>query len=616
MPQNQRNPFSLNTSKPSEMKSTVLFATALFFSLSATAQLDPEMAPFHHGVASGDALSDRVIIWTRVTPNDPNDSYDVEWQVASDEAFSTVVASGSYLTDGGEDFTVKVDVTGLEADTWYWYRFNMEGSQSLVGRTRTAPSASVERLRFAVVSCQNFGGGLYYNAYSDLAQQEDLDAVIHLGDYIYEGSGTLSGNGIEVLPANEIVSLDDYRQRYASYRLDSNLREVHRKWPFYTVWDDHESANNSWSGGAQNHQPDTEGPWAERLANAQQAYFEWLPIRPKAPDSYSIYRKVPMGSLVDLIMIDTRIEGRDEEVGTTDPAIDDPNRTILGAEQKQWLKDQLSASTAQWKIIGNQVMFAPLELPAIPIIFPNGGIVNADQWDGYRADRKEIIEHMHDNNIDNVVVLTGDIHTSWGNDIPHHDLSYDPNTGAGSVGVEFVTTSITSGSSPVNIGAGIITTANPHMKYVDLAQKGYVILDVDQQRAKGHWVYVSSVTEAEYTVSESEALVTISGQNFLRPESALSSGDLTPRPASLDLGLYPNPTDGIINLNISTSKGAMLFYEVYDVMGRQLFSNVIGQVGAGAYRAMVDMGSYPTGLYMVRVLNGGDEAVSRLFFKD
>lgn len=597
------------------MKNPILLAAAILLCSGASAQFNPSDAPYHHGVASGDALSDRVIIWTRVTPGDPNDSYEVTWQVATDEAFSNVVANGNYIADGSEDFTVKVDVTGLAADSWYYYRFNTDGALSPVGRTRTAPSAQVDRLRFGVVSCQNFPG-IHYNSYHHLSQRDDLDAVIHLGDYIYEYNGGLSGSGIEILPAHQTVTLEDYRLRYASYRLDTNLRESHRKWPFYLVWDDHESANNSWADGAQNHDPDTQGDWHVRLANSQQAYFEWLPIRPKAPGSYSIYRTIPMGPLVDLIMIDTRIEGRDQEVAATSPDIDDPNRTMLGAEQKQWLKDQLSGSTAQWKIIGNQVMFAPLELPAVPIILPNGGIVNGDQWDGYRPERSEMISHIHDNNIDNVVVITGDIHTSWGNDIPHPDMSYDPNTGAGSVGVEFVTTSISSGSSPVNVGTGIINSANPHIKYVDLAQKGYLVLDIDQQRAKGSWVYVSTVSEPQYTVTETAALVSIDGQNFLRPESALSLDDLTPRPSSLGLRLFPNPTDGIINMDISTSRDAMLFYEVYDVMGKLLFSDAVGQVNTGEHRVNTDMSAYPAGLYMIRVLNGREEAVSGLFIKE
>ena len=598
------------------MVRSLLVSALLLLSAVASAQFDPSMAPFHHGVASGDALADRVIIWTRVTPNDPNDSYEVEWQVATDEAFANVVANGSELTDGSVDFTVKVDVTGLAQNSWYYYRFTLEGEQSLVGRTRTAPSAQVDRMRFAVASCQKFDSGVFYNAYSHLAERTDIDAVIFLGDYIYESAGSTTGSGTVIQPANEILSVEDYRQRYASYRLDSNLRKVHQQWPFYAVWDDHETANDSWSGGAGNHDPATEGPWADRKANGQQVYFEWLPIRASAPDSYSIYRKIPMGPLLDLIMIDTRLEGRDEQVGLTDAAIDDASRSILGAAQKQWFKSQLSTSTAQWKIIGNQVMFAPLELPAIPIIFPNGGILNADQWDGYRAERQEIVEHLHDNNIDNVVVLTGDIHTSWGNDIPHHDLNYDPNTGEGSVGVEFVTTSITSGSSPVSVGQSIVTAANPHMKFVDLAQKGYLVLDVDQQRAMGSWVYVSSITDPSFTTSETDALVTISGQNFLRPESALSAQDLAPRPSSLGLSLFPNPTQGMLNMNISTKQDAMLFYDVYDVMGKSLSSAVIGQRGAGAHTISLDMKNHTAGLYMIRLTNGANEAVSQLFFKE
>ena len=608
--------FTLVTSKPITMMRNLLFLPLALFVSSAFAQFDNSMAPFHHGVASGDALSDRVIIWTRVTPNDVNDSYEVEWQVATDQAFSNVVSNGTELTDMNTDFTVKVDVTGLAANAWYYYRFNLEGTFSLVGRTRTAPSAQVERLRFAVASCQKFDAAVFYNAYSHLAERTDIDAVIFLGDYIYESGGATTGSGTVIQPANEILSLEDYRQRYASYRLDSNLRRVHQNWPFYAVWDDHETANDSWVGGSSSHDPSTEGEWEDRKANGKQAYFEWLPIRQSAPDNFSIYRKIPMGPLMDLIMIDTRLEGRDEQVGLTDAAIDDASRTILGSAQKQWFKNQLSSSTAQWKIIGNQVMFAPLELPAIPIIFPNGGILNADQWDGYRADRKEIVEHLHNNNIDNVVVLTGDIHTSWGNDIPHHNLNYDPNTGEGSVGVEFVTTSITSGSSPVNIGANIVTAANPHMKFVDLAQKGYLVLDVDQQRAKGSWVYVSSITDPVFTISESEALVTISGQNFLRPESALAASDLTPKPLSLGLKVFPNPTRNIVNLAISTSKRATVFYEVYDVMGKKLADTFAGDMNVGEHRVSVDMTSYPAGLYMIRVLNGTDENVSAVFMKE
>ncbi len=598
------------------MKPLFSLFSLLVISVCGYAQFDPSLAPFHHGVASGDALADKVIIWTHVTPTDSTETYNVNWQVATDEAFTNIVANGMFPTDVSRDFTVKVDVADLDANTEYFYRFELNGEHSLIGETRTMPNGMVDNLRFAVAACASFGGGFWFNAYHHLAQRNDIDAVIHLGDYIYEGGGSPSGSGMEVLPNHEIISLQDYRQRYNSYRLDSNLREVHRKFPFYVVWDDHEIANDSWATGAQNHQPATEGTWEDRLSYAQQAYFEWLPIRPKAPDSYSIYRKIPMGPLADLIMIDTRIEARDSAVDVSDPAIDDPNRTILGAEQKQWLKDQLINSTAQWKIIGNQVMMAPLEMPVIPVVFPQGGILNADQWDGYRADRTELFSFLHDNNIDNTVVITGDIHTSWGNDLRHPNLSYDPNTGEGSVGVEFICTALTSGGFPISIGEQLITVANPHLKYIDFVKKGYLVLDIDQQRAKGHWVYVSTVTEGAYTTSTSNAWVSIDGQNFLRPESALAVTDAVPVPSTLGLSVFPNPTTGVLNLRIETMESSELMYILYDLLGKELSRKNIGKQNRGTFSKEMDTAYLPNGLYMIRVLDTHGNEASSLFVKE
>lgn len=594
----------------------LLFVTVLVLPTVGWAQFNPSEAPFHHGVASGDALSDRVIIWTRITPSNPTDTYNVNWQMATDAAMSNVVQNGTFSTDASRDFTVKVDVTGLQPNQWYYYRFEQNGTNSIVGRTRTMPTQMVDRLKFAVVSCQSFGSGVFFNSYNHIANRTDLDAVIHLGDYIYEGSGALTGNGIQVQPGYEIVSVSDYRLRYASYRLDTNLRRVHAQWPMYCVWDDHESTNNSWSTGADNHQPDTEGPWDVRLANSKQAYFEWIPIRANSPGgNTSIYRAVPMGPLADLVLIDTRIEARDQQVGTTSTEIDNASRTMLGSAQKQWFKQQLQGSSAKWKLVGNQVMFAPLELPAIPIIFPNGGIVNDDQWDGYRAERKEIIEFLHNNSIDNTVILTGDIHTSWGNDIPHHNLDYDPNTGAGSVAVEFVTTSITSGNSPVNIGAGIITAANPHMKYIDLSNKGYVLLDVDQQRVLGKWIYVSSIDQSNYTTTETAALVCIDGQNFLRPESALGLNDQTPKKSPISLNVFPNPASNAIKLSIGLSLPTHVQGELIDVMGKKVKDINLGKLAEGSHTQMLDIDALRPGLYMVKLGTSAGFSEQKLFFK-
>lgn len=275
--------------------------------------IDPELYPFYHGVASGDPLSDRVIIWTRVTPENGS-SVSVDWKICTDVNLTQVVNSGTVLTGEQQDFTVKIDVTGLQPGTTYYYGFSTLGRNSLTGRTKTAPS-DANNLKFAVVSCSNFQHG-YFSAYKYISERNDLNAVIHLGDYIYEyEAGEFSSDEVNRphVPENEMVSLDDYRVRHSLYKLDPDLRAVHQQHPFITVWDDHEFANDAFKDGAQNHQPDTEGPWDERKNNAWKSYFEWMPIRENSKSPNSIYRKIQYGNLVDLIMLDTRIEDRDEQ---------------------------------------------------------------------------------------------------------------------------------------------------------------------------------------------------------------------------------------------------------------------------------------------------------------
>jgi alkaline phosphatase D len=248
---------------------------------------------FPHGVASGDPLTDRVVVWTRVTIPNPGEFVTVEWDMASDPGFNRIVQRGITSTSAAYDYTVKVDVGRLQAGTTYYYRFILRGvGTSPIGRTKTLPLGSVSRLRFAVASCSNYPAGLF-NAYRLIAGRADLDFVIHLGDYIYEyGEGTFgSGQTLGRIPSpnREIVTLGDYRMRYAQYRSDLDLQEVHRQHPFIVVWDDHESANDAWRDGAQNHQPDTEGEWAVRKAVATQAWHEWMPVR-ENPSLGQIYR--------------------------------------------------------------------------------------------------------------------------------------------------------------------------------------------------------------------------------------------------------------------------------------------------------------------------------------
>ncbi len=509
---------------------------------------DPTLEPFFHGVASGDPTANAVMIWTRPTPTDPTQSVAIQWQVALDTLFQDIVAFGCDSTDASRDFTFKTDVTGLQPYTHYYYRFFALGKYSLIGRTKTAPDGPVDNLRFAVVSCSNFEHG-YFNVYHQIAEHNDVDAVIHLGDYIYEYGNGEFGNERPAEPANEILTLDDYRLRHATYKLDPDLRLLHQNFPFMTTWDDHETANDSWYGGASNHDSG-EGDWFDRKSAGIHAYNEWMPLRrPDPTDEERIYRYASYGDLADIFILDTRLEGREEQTSTTlDSEVDNPDRTLLGQEQYDWLTTGLTNSTAKWKVLAQQVMMAPLEA--------FGASLNPDQWDGYRIERSNLLTHI--TGIGNVVVLTGDIHTSWANDVPNG--GYNGDTGAGSRAVEFVTSSVTSLSFPISIGESLVQLLNPHIKYVDLAQKGFIILDLVEGRAQANWYYVPTVTSIDYSDSFGKAFYTNDGANRLT-ESPTPSEALNPQPP-LAPSLPPAP-----NVNVRLKA----FLEgVYDTLANSM----------------------------------------------
>jgi alkaline phosphatase D len=490
--------------------------------------------PFLHGLASGDPLTDTVLLWTRVTPpSGAPDAIEVEWRVGLDAALGEVVAQGTASTDPSRDFTVKVDVSGLAAGSTYYYEFAAFGVRSRVARTRTLASGAVERARIAVTCCANYPAG-YFNAYRLVAERADLDLVLHLGDYIYEyGNGTF-GDGTEIgrLPApdREAVTLDDYRQRHAQYKLDPDLQEAHRQHPFIAIWDDHEVANNAYRDGAANHQPDSEGDWAVRKAAAMQAYFEWMPIRETVPgDTARVYRQFAWGDLLDLIVLDARYQ-RDASVPTScDPALDSLDRSILGTTQERWLFDALRASVARgarWRVLGQQVMLGQRSTAA------RGCTEFPDQWDGYPTSRERLLAEFADG-IGNVVVATGDAHSSWALDLardPFDATSYDPATGQGSVAVEFVVPGVTS-PGPEGDPQALIDT-HPHLKFTNLDRRGYVLLDVTPERARAEWYFVRTVSEQVATEDLAAVFETLAGENRLRraPEASLPRA-LPPAPA-------------------------------------------------------------------------------------
>ena len=586
------------------------------------AKIDPLLYPFYHGVASGDPLSDRVILWTRITDDTLTvDSIQVDWRIATDTNMNNIVNSGTGYASLARDWTYKVDAMGLQPNTWYYYDFNALGRYSLRGRTKTAPSGAVDSVRFAVVSCSNWEHG-YFHAYKHLKDRNDFDCVLHLGDYIYEyETGGFSANIAERVnePTWEIITLDDYRLRYSQYKLDKDLRDLHQQFPFINIWDDHETANDSYIDGAQNHDPATEGPWADRKAGATQAYHEWLPIRDPSPGNQQIYRKFTWGNLIDLHMLDTRLEARVQQSTT---AANDPNRPLMGPTQLNWLTNNLQNSTAKWNILGNQVMMAPLT------VF--GAILNKDQWDGYADERNQLFNFITTNNIGNLVVLTGDIHTSWVNDIPLNN--YDQSTCTGSIGVEFVVTSVTSTSFNLGWSASIIKAANPHVQYNDLQQRGYMILDVNNTRVQGDYYYMNDVevpTPGEYYatsyfVNDTEKCANAATTFSTRPGTPPDFAPTYPIGAPVGIeetvnnlvvfGAYPNPIIEDVTLQFYLYEKEDIRIKLYDISGKLLFEDVAKNLTVGVNYMKLNLSSINSGTYNI-VLETKSNRVSKTLIK-
>ncbi|MFA5941025.1 MAG: alkaline phosphatase D family protein [Sinimarinibacterium sp.] len=495
-------------------------------------------SPFKHGVASGDPLADRVILWTRITAPAEASSVSGQVKVYLDPALTQLLGAMDFGAEAARDWTVKLDFTGLAAGTSYYYQFEALGHTSPIGRTRTAPAGSTDRLRFGVVSCASYAHG-YFNAYRLLAQRADLDAVLHLGDYLYEYGTGEYGDVRPYQPDHEMVTLADYRTRHAYYKQDPDLMELHRQFPFITVWDDHETADNSWRDGANNHTEGTEGAWVDRKAYGQQAYDEWMPIRyPQAGNVGKIWRRFSYGELADIFMLDTRLYDRDVPDGLPVSATGkEAGRRMLGPEQMQWLKDGLQTSTARWKILGQQMVMHQWNLVGAPLAAGGGQQLNGDAWDGYQAERTELFQHLSDSGIGNVVVLSGDVHSSWAADLtpdPANPLAYNPLTGEGSLAVEFVGTSITSPFAiDIPEGQQAMLLTNSHIRYTDWDRKGYLLLDLDANRAQGEFWYVSTFTEAGATESFATGYQALSDANHLEFAAVGSPAEAKPDPAPL-----------------------------------------------------------------------------------
>jgi len=475
------------------VSNAILLLLILSLSVSAQSANNKGTFWFKHGVASGDPLQNSVLVWTRIEGLQKKmPTVKVGWEVATDTLFTQIVAKGDDNANLTNDGTVQVEVKGLLPDTKYFYRFSCQGMTSPVGRTKTLP-VEADSVKLAVVSCSNYEAG-YFNAYRALASHSGIDAVVHLGDYIYEYEPSAHGDSSlprKHLPAKEITSLPDYRGRYAQYREDADLQELHRLHPFIVVWDDHEIANNSWREGAQNHQPEKEGVFTERKQAALQAYFEWLPIR---QFNDTIYRRFDFGQLATLWMLDGR-QYRDKQPALGDSTVRfEHSRTLLGTRQFDWLVQGLRNSNAAWNILGNDVMMSSVDYGKL---LPEGTDFFLDMWDGYPAERNRLMEAMKSSGRQNFIVVTGDIHSSWGFELTVDAKSetYRHSSSTQSLGAEWVTPSITSknfgeyinNDARTKLFEQILKGSNPHLKYVDLLAHGYLIVTLSAIQAKADW---------------------------------------------------------------------------------------------------------------------------------
>jgi alkaline phosphatase D len=545
---------------------------------------------FTHGVASGDPLADRVILWTRAFAEGNSNSFYVYWSISEDADMRRAINGGLVLASPDNDWCCKIDVQALAPGKTYYYQFAYQSNRSPIGITKTLPVGDVANIKLAFFSCSNHSKG-FFNVYREAAKIDDLNAVLHLGDYLYEYGPTgyvtaglsvgrnalgqvVSQPRIAALsPPKEIVSLEDYRQRYALYRSDAHLQELHRKNPWIVVWDDHESSNDSWRGGAENHQIASEGPWEQRLQASARAYGEWMPIRTQSTDPLRIWRAFDFGNLARLIMLDTRIDGRDQYAVTqeqflsyyltaradgTFPADVQPGTTtprrMISAAQENFITSQLTSSAQPWQIFGNQTLlhfqsapnFADTQVLAQPIKdqllagvqqllggpaalaqynqLARAGLplydFVADSWAAYPTARLRFLSSLLQA-ARNPLVLTGDSHNAWA-----ANLRLPGASGLVNVGVEIAAPSVSSPgfeeaipNIPSQALSSVILESNNNpaptradqLVYAETARRGFVLLDITRERAEAQWILVNNLFSETYTANVDRTLRVLAG---------------------------------------------------------------------------------------------------------
>ena len=500
--------------------------------------LDSDHFPFTYGVTSGDPTTDRLIIWTRI---ESNQSESVTWQISKDSLFSNIEQTGTFLTDSQRDWTVKVDLDNLEAETSYYYRFvSQTGEFSDIGCAKTAPISDYDHSRLAIMSCSSVYSG-FFNAYKRIAERKDLDLIIHVGDYIYDFVDPDEEVRIPDPFPIDPISLSEWRERHRYYLMDPDLRAARKSHSWIVLWDNH----------------DVDGQPGHEFAPIQ-AFMEYIPVRlPNPNDSSLIYRKISYGNLMDIFVTDVLIYKNQD-------TLVDGSASMIGNSQYDWLTQNLASSTAKWKLLPMQNLMAGWSIQNIPAFIGLGqnGVLDPTNWDGYDSDRDRLLSYISTNNIDNVIALSGDSHVSIVADLstdPQNNSVYNAQTGQGSVAVEFLPTSISRGNFDelgfgwaIGIVTPIMEAENPNHVFMNLVDHGYGLLDVKQDSCVAELWY-SEILNASNTEEFERGYIVKDGENHWRrnqttqPTPAKTDGEVSIiENEQIEFNFYPNPANKIV----------------------------------------------------------------------
>lgn len=603
------------------MKNAYSFLLCYFLIQAVSAQLpaniytDAAYAPFLYGVASFEPTPNGIIIWTHITPDSATQSNsNVNWQIATDTNFLNVVQSGTATTDASKDWTVAVDISNLNSYTTYHYRFQApNGNYTRKGRTRTAPAttSNVNHLRMAVASCSSVFSG-FFNSYQQIAQRLDLDIVVHLGDYIYDFVDPDEEVRVPTPYPTSPATKQEWRARQKYYLMDPDLRAARQMHPWIVIWD--------------NHDTDYNGPIA---VESREAFLEYVPMRLTTPtDTKKIYRKFSYGNLLDIFMADILLYRDVDNVPSGGPS-------ILGTAQYNWLSSELLASTAKWKLVGNQKMMCGWSVANIPSWFPvtigNGTVLDPNSWDGYDDARDQLLDFIENNNIDNVMVLSGDAHVSMASDLDQDPSGsgYNSSTGVGAVAVEFLPTSVTRGNFnemgyPSWVVSSIVTymdAANPNQVFSNIVDHGYGVIDLKPDSAIAEFWYMN-ILNPTTTQNFAKGLLLKDAENHWHrtfmttptppkdyTQTIVGNEKLNIASTAFKMQVFPNPSAGRFSVSFEGSKSEKIIIEILDIASGKMLKNIGSQYYTAnqLQQIQIDISELPAGTYYLRLKGESSE---------